>query len=168
MSPRAAWRLESLGFTDVYDYAGGKTDWMGAGMPTEGEATPPPGAGTVARTSVPTCRLDDDVAQVRERDDVREAGVCIVTTDDGIVLGRLRHKQLGSEASARVADVMEEGPTTVRFDEPLVELIGRMQKGNVDTILVTAASGKLIGITQRSDGEELLQRLHASHEHAHH
>jgi rhodanese-related sulfurtransferase len=31
MSPRAASRLESLGFTEVYDYIDGKLDWMAAG-----------------------------------------------------------------------------------------------------------------------------------------
>ena len=36
MSPRAAWRLESLGFGDVYDYVAGKVDWMAAGLPIEG------------------------------------------------------------------------------------------------------------------------------------
>ncbi len=30
MSPRAAARLETLGFTKVYDYVGGKTDWLAA------------------------------------------------------------------------------------------------------------------------------------------
>ena len=37
MSPRAAWRLESLGFTKVYDYVPGKTDWLAAGLPREGD-----------------------------------------------------------------------------------------------------------------------------------
>jgi hypothetical protein len=35
MSPRAAWRLESIGFTQVYDYAAGKADWGSAGLPLE-------------------------------------------------------------------------------------------------------------------------------------
>jgi hypothetical protein len=30
MSPRAAWRLESIGFGQVYDYAAGKADWGSA------------------------------------------------------------------------------------------------------------------------------------------
>jgi 3-mercaptopyruvate sulfurtransferase SseA len=36
MSPRAAWQLEALGFSDVYDYAAGKLDWISRGGPTEG------------------------------------------------------------------------------------------------------------------------------------
>src|SRR5438309_12115020 len=34
MSPRAAWRLESVGFSEVSDYVAGKNDWMSAGLPT--------------------------------------------------------------------------------------------------------------------------------------
>ena len=140
---------------------------MGAGLPVEGEVTLPPRAGTVARTSVPTCDLDDQIGQVRDRADVRNDRVCIVTTEDGIVLGRLREQELEADSAARAGDVMEEGPTTVRFDDALVDLIGRMQKGQVESILITSADGKLIGITYRSDGEELLQQLQHEHEHSH-
>ncbi len=49
MSPRAAWRLESLGFHDVYDYVDGKLDWMAAGLPTEGTNAEHPRAGDLAR-----------------------------------------------------------------------------------------------------------------------
>jgi hypothetical protein len=53
MSPRAAARLESLGFKQVYDYAAGKTDWGSAGLPLEGAN----GSETRAElTSVPMCR----------------------------------------------------------------------------------------------------------------
>ena len=36
MSPRAAWRLESIGFEQVYDYVTGKADWGSFGLPLEG------------------------------------------------------------------------------------------------------------------------------------
>ena len=49
MSPRAAWRLESLGFGEVYDYVDGKVDWMAAGLATEGTASRHPRAGDLAR-----------------------------------------------------------------------------------------------------------------------
>ena len=35
-SPAAAEKLETFGFTNVYDYEGGKQDWMDAGYPVEG------------------------------------------------------------------------------------------------------------------------------------
>ncbi|MEQ9037874.1 MAG: rhodanese-like domain-containing protein [Silicimonas sp.] len=34
-SPRAARRMEKLGFTKVFDYEAGKQDWRGAGLPVE-------------------------------------------------------------------------------------------------------------------------------------
>lgn len=34
-SPKAARRMEELGYTRVYDYAAGKEDWKAAGLPTE-------------------------------------------------------------------------------------------------------------------------------------
>src|SRR5439155_1444970 len=39
MSPRAAWRLETLGFMAVYEYAAGKADWGAYGLPLEGTVT---------------------------------------------------------------------------------------------------------------------------------
>ena len=33
---RAAWRLESVGFSEVYDYTVGELHWLAAGLPTEG------------------------------------------------------------------------------------------------------------------------------------
>ena len=34
-SPNAAEKLDTLGYADVYDYAGGKEDWKAAGLPVE-------------------------------------------------------------------------------------------------------------------------------------
>lgn len=34
-SPKAAQRMEELGYTDVYDYEAGKVDWKEAGLPVE-------------------------------------------------------------------------------------------------------------------------------------
>jgi len=36
LSARAAWRLESMGFQEVYRYTPGKSDWLAAGWETEG------------------------------------------------------------------------------------------------------------------------------------
>src|SRR6266516_4054802 len=63
MSPRAAWRLESMGFTQVYDYTAGKLDWLAAGLATEGSNAQRPRAGDVARGDVPTCGLDERLGE---------------------------------------------------------------------------------------------------------
>jgi hypothetical protein len=44
MSPRAAWRLESIGFTRVHDYVAGRADWGSFGLPLEGTMGPRAGA----------------------------------------------------------------------------------------------------------------------------
>ncbi|MFC7101678.1 rhodanese-like domain-containing protein [Nonomuraea rubra] len=48
LSPRAAHRLQRLGFGQVYDYGVGKMDWLSADLPYEG--TPPWCPGTCAGT----------------------------------------------------------------------------------------------------------------------
>src|SRR5919106_6742537 len=94
MSPRAAWRLESLGFKRVYDYVPGKQDWLAAGLPREGRIAGRPRTADVARRDVPTCGLDEPVASVRDR--LREAGweECVVVNEHRVVLGILRAEQL--------------------------------------------------------------------------
>ncbi len=55
MSPRAAWRLEHLGFEEVYDYVPGKADWVAAGLPTDGSGERTARVVDVIDRSVPTC-----------------------------------------------------------------------------------------------------------------
>ena len=81
MSPRAAWRLESLGFAEVYDYVAGKLDWMAAGLPTEGTNAARPRVGQVARKDVPTCSLEERLGAVRDR--VRALGWDVVVVVNG-------------------------------------------------------------------------------------
>jgi hypothetical protein len=49
MSPRAACRLETLGFTKVYDCIPGKAHWLARDLPIEGEDADAPTAGRLAR-----------------------------------------------------------------------------------------------------------------------
>src|SRR5436309_1392574 len=59
MSPRAAWQLESLGFTRVYDYVAGKADWGSFGLPIEGQRPSSSRVGAHLQSDVPTCKLGD-------------------------------------------------------------------------------------------------------------
>ena len=126
MSPRAAWRLETLGFTRVYDYEAGKGDWFAAGLPREGLSASLPRAGDVARHDNAICSLTDTLGDAVRK--IREAGkdACIVTTDGGVVLGRVRGKALESDPDALVEQLMEAGPTTVRTNELIEPLYQRM------------------------------------------
>jgi hypothetical protein len=53
MSPRAAWRLESIGFAEVHDYVAGKADWGSAGPPLEGTRGSDTRVGAYLRRDVP-------------------------------------------------------------------------------------------------------------------
>ena len=156
MSPRAAWRLETLGFTNVYDYVGGKADWFSAGLPREGKLTSIPRAGDVARPDL-TCRPTERISDVIER--VRAAGkdTCIATTDGGVVLGRVRTARLDRDSQGPVEEVMELGPTTTRADTMLESILERLNARNVESILVATSDGRLVGTLYRSDAEA---RLH--------
>src|SRR5215471_2845648 len=114
MSPRAAWRLESLGFGDVYDYGAGKLDWMAAGLRTEGTNAQRPRAADVARRDPPTCRLDERLGDVRARASAAGWAAAVVVNEQGIVLGLLRRKELDGDADLPVERAMRPGPSTFR------------------------------------------------------
>jgi CBS domain-containing protein len=74
---------------------------------------------------------------------------CVVLDDNGVVHGRLRPRELNGDPTGTVESVMELGPTTVRADEPLPDLLDRMARRNVTEVLVTNPEGQLLGIVTR-------------------
>jgi hypothetical protein len=103
MSPRAAWRLEGLGFERVYDYVPGKADWFASGLPKEGRLASAPTLGDAARREVPNYAPVEKIGVVRER--VRKMGWdrCVVVNKERVVLGLLREKELSSDPISIVA-----------------------------------------------------------------
>jgi len=158
LSPRAAWRLESLGFTQVFDYVAGKADWLASGLPVEGKLAANLRAGNVARTDIPTCRLTDRLGDVRDRMLDSDQNVCVVVNDERVVLGRLRGDALRGDPGVTVESVMESGPTTTHTDDPLEAITERLQNARVASILVTTSDGRLVGILYRDDAEKLLSK----------
>ncbi|MFL5799247.1 MAG: CBS domain-containing protein [Actinomycetota bacterium] len=151
MSPRAACRLESLGFLRVYDYAGGKLDWMAAGLPTEGSNAGRPRAGDVARRDVPTCSLGERLGDVRDR--ASEAGwdACVVVTDDRVVLGLLRAGELEADPDLPVERAMRPGPSTYRPNVPVEEMAHVMVHQDLVSAPITTSDGRLVGLLLRDD-----------------
>src|SRR5438876_5769909 len=92
MSPRAATRLEQLGF-DVYDYALSKVDWMAHGLPMEGTAADQPTALSFVRADVATCQLEDCAEHIKQLIDLSPYGFALVLAGR-VVLGRVRRSQL--------------------------------------------------------------------------
>ncbi len=156
MSPRAAARLETLGFTKVYDYVGGKADWMAAALPTEGRLAGKITAGDVARRDDCACHLGDRLGDVVTR--LRAAGkdTCIVVDDHHIVLGRVRGRALEGDPNVSMEDVMRSGPSTIRPDTSLESVVQTLRDGNVTNTLVTDPAGRLIGTIYLEDTEREL------------
>jgi len=150
MSPRAAWRLETLGFEQVADYAGGKADWLGHGLPREGETADVPYAGELADPDPPTCALDTPLAHVSGLLAGSGYGYCLVLNERRIVLGRVRKSALaGADATAPAESVMESGPSTVRPNKAADKLAERLAEQELRTAVVTTPGGCLIGVFHR-------------------
>jgi CBS domain-containing protein len=161
MSPRAAWRLESLGFTRVYDYVAGKQDWFAAGLPREGRIAGLPRAADVARSDVPTCGLDEPVGDVRKRVHDAEWGECVVVNEERIVLGLLRAEQLREADDEDIAGgVMRPGPSTFRPHVHIEEMARFMARHDLESSPVTTSDGMLMGMLLRKDAEAAAHRLH--------
>jgi rhodanese-related sulfurtransferase/CBS domain-containing protein len=154
LSPRAACRLETLGFEQVYDYVPGKVDWLARGLPTEGELADRPTVGRFARNDVVTCELDEPVGSVRRRVDESPYGFALVVSSDGTLLGRLRRSALDGDPDASAESVMEPGPTTVRPDTPADELAERIRERDLKTAVISTPEGRLIGIVRRRELED--------------
>jgi CBS domain-containing protein len=146
MSSRAAWRLERPGYQPVHDYVAGKVDWMAAGLPTERADRSQRRALDVADRDPSTCGPDDVIGDVLAARGA--APSVVVVNDEGIVRGRVRPNRI-EDTDARVEDVMELGPATVRAHEPLDPLLQRMADRHVTEIIVTTPEGRLLGVVYR-------------------
>src|ERR671936_1731977 len=159
MSPRAASRLEALGFAQVYDYVAGIADWASFGLPIEGEHHSGTRVGAHARTDVPACPPHDRMDEVRER--VRAAGwdTCFVIDERGVVLGRLGRAALAADDDVSVEEAMTLGPSTVRPSLELDRAVERMRSQNLSTLPVTTSEGRLLGLLERDAAEQALREL---------
>ena len=113
-----------------------------------------------ARKDIPTCRPDERLGDVRERVKATGYNMCIVLNDDGVVFGRLRGEAWENDPDATAGDVMELGPATIRPDGFLHEIIERLRRRQVESILVTSYGGedggRLLGVLFREDVERIL------------
>jgi CBS domain-containing protein len=102
---------------------------------------------------VPTCTLDEPLADVRERVRAAGWGTCIVVNEQRIVLGRLGRKAVGSDSDESVEAVMSPGPSTVRPSIGTDALLERMRPRNLTSYLVTTPDGGLVGLVRRDELE---------------
>ena len=152
MSPRAASRLESIGFTRVYDYVAGKADWGSYGLQLDGHEDSSTRVSSLAATDVPTCRLDELVPDVAAR--LPDGwDVCVVTNDASIVLGLLGRSALRSNHQVMVENAMTAGPSTIRPSARLGDITKRMHEQSLSRIIVTRSDGVLLGVLRAEDIE---------------
>jgi len=135
----------------VYDYKAGKQDWMGAGLPTEGTNAQRPRLVDVLRRDVPTCSLDERLGDVRDRAVAAGWDACVVVSQDRVVLGLLRAKELDADPDLPVEQVMRPGPSTYRPFVSVQEMQRTMTERNVESSPVTTSDGKLVGLVRRQD-----------------
>ncbi len=132
------------------------------GLPMEGRTAGRRRAIQIARKDIPTCRADERLGGVRDRVQAAGHDQCVVVNDDRVVLGRLRGKVWENDANATVEDVMQLGPATIRPDPFLQELIERLQRRKIGSILVTSygshEGGRLLGVLYREDVERALAK----------
>lgn len=156
MSPRAACRLEALGFEKVFDYELGIADWKAGGLATDGNGRRVQTVADAMRPDIPTCDLSEQVGDVEKR--VRESGWedCVAIDCEDLVVGRLRASSWNVDPSSAAAEVMELGPTTVRPSDPLDSLVARMEKRPTPLVVVATPQGNLLGVILLEDARRVL------------
>ena len=151
MSPRAAWRLESLGFGEVYDYVAGKLDWMAAGLLTEGTNATRPRAGDLARKDTPTSNLEERLSAVRDRVQGLGWDSVVVVNDERVVFGMLRAKELALDGDQPIAQAMRPGPSTFRPYVSAEEMAHFMVEHKLENTPITTSDGRLVGLLLQTD-----------------
>jgi len=124
---------------------------MGAGLPTEGTNTQRPRLVDVVRRDVPTCSLGERLGDVRDRAIAAGWDACVVVSQDRVVLGLLRAKELQADPHLLVERVMRPGPSTYRPFVSVEEMRRTMTERNMDSSPVTTSDGKLVGLVRKQD-----------------
>src|SRR5438876_6081681 len=145
LSARAAWRMESMGFQEVYRYTPGKADWLSAGWETEGAQAKKTRIRQMIHKNVPTCGLRERLEDVKSRRRPNE-DLCVVVNDRGIVMGVIQGETWDANPLARIVDVMQPGPRTLRPDMDPKDAQKILRNHDAHSAIVTTSDGELLGI----------------------
>jgi rhodanese-related sulfurtransferase len=145
LSARAAWRLESMGFQEVYRYTPGKADWLAAGWETEGTQAKKVRIRQMIQKDAPTCALRERLEDVKSRRRANQ-DLCVVVNDRNIVLGVIQGERWDANPQARVAEVMLPGPRTIRPDLEPKDAQRMLRNYDATSAIVTTSDGELLGI----------------------
>ena len=120
-------------------------------MPTEGTLAQRPRLVDVVRRDVPTCSLGERLGDVRDRAIAAGWDACVVVSQDRVVLGLLRAKELQADPQLLVERVMRPGPSTYRPFVTVEEMRRTMTERNLENSPVTTSDGKLVGLVRKQD-----------------
>ncbi|MCI0815663.1 MAG: CBS domain-containing protein [Chloroflexi bacterium] len=160
MSPRAAARLETLGFDKVYDYVSGKSDWIAAGLPTVRQSAGLPTAGGTLRAGDVIGHAGERLGEAARRVRAAEKDELIVVDGQHVVLGRIRGAAFDGDPDALIEDVMRPGPATIRPDTPLETVVASLGPAGVASTVVTDPDGRFIGTVYLEDARTRLGHAH--------
>jgi CBS domain-containing protein len=135
----------------VYDYRTGIQDWTGAGLPTEGTNAKRPRLVDVVRRDVPTCSLGERLGDVRDRVVAAGWDACVVVSQQQVVLGLLRARELQADPDLLVEQVMRPGPSTYRPSVSVEKMRRIMTDRDLESSPVTTSDGRLVGLVRRHD-----------------
>jgi len=148
------WQLELSGFGDVSDFVYGKAYWLATGRPTV-RAEPIDRVGDHLITDVATTTPTDTVAAALHGLNGDSEDLVVVLADDRVVVGAARRSVLAqADPASIVAEVMKVGPTTVRPDEDLDAVRGRVSKRGVRSLIVTRPTGELLGLLAATESHD--------------
>lgn len=83
--------------------------------------------------------------------------MCVVTTDEGIVVGQLELSRVtDGDAGERVDDVMEVLPPTERASAALAPAVKQLRAASLDHVIITTPEGRLIGVLFTEDAQQAL------------
>lgn len=145
LSARAAWRLESMGFQEVYRYTPGKADWLAAGWETEGTEAKKARIRQMIHKDVPTCSLRERFEDVKSRRRPNQ-DLYVVVNDRNIVLGAIQGETWDANVQARIVDVMQPGPRTIRPHLEPKDAQRMLRNYDAPSAIVTTSDGELLGI----------------------
>jgi CBS domain-containing protein len=148
LSPRAACRLEQLGFAEVYDYVAGKAAWLAEDLPGDGLLADER-AGAAAHSDVPRVGIAWSLRDVAAA--IGGWELAVVVSEDDVVIGVLRAESVGLPDRVRAAAVMQPAPATVRPSITRRELASSMDDSGQRHVLVTTLQGKLVGLVRRDE-----------------
>src|SRR5437764_13170662 len=110
LSPRAAHRLEQLGFAEVYDYVASKAAWLACGLPGEGVLHDDRRVAARVHADVPRLKPNATISDLTSA--IGDWELAVVVDGDDVLLGSIRREARDLPAELDVISVMQSGPPT--------------------------------------------------------